>query len=882
MITRLASAVAVGALLAGALPGLASAATTPTVETTTTSTLEPSARPIGVMLTGGDTARDVLVRFDLTGPSRLTPDDIALNDLVGPASPAALTVTGDTGAVAAETAAVTVAAGTAVPLSFDIAVNDAYVDGPIELTTTVLDAATRAPLATDTDTLTASGSVNLGVAVSEIPNSELGGAPVEFTARLTNDGAPFASQAVVHLNLQAYDPDAVAPTLEYLDGDTWTAVTLTGDGQSQSAELRSPGFTIGRDYDETLRFRLSSTGTATYGGLLTVGIGEVGGVGTYVSAESGYQVTEPAPKPAVTLTGLAKLEAGKPASGNLEITNTGGSFDPESVHLVFKGAGVSADSLKVTSKNSLGRVIDAEVEEHPAGTVVASIPSWRADWATVPAGGELDVPVTVHVLDNSLDGDVALTVDVMGWDPSTGAVDIAATTSATTHLTATTTLAAPSAVTAATAGNSKATVSWKPVVGAENYRVSVLNEAGRTIRNSENWYAPGSDTSIELSGLPSGKAVKFAVRAFSGTSSSRPATVDFTVPQPTFAAPGNLELKRVEAEDGTVDLLTWTGAEDTYRVEIGDAVGEGLMGGTAYGNSFRLDLSPSTTYTATVWATDTWDDNGPVATATITTGIDRPEADLTLRGGKQHVTWAPVAGAAHTVTVNGRPVTVTGDELIADPYLSVGENVVRITAKTADDTASSTIYVYRSALAVSRSATVQYGSRATVSGVVDGATWRAVVLQRYDAAKKVWRDVAATEAGPETGWYGFTVPSAATATYRTYIAPERGASGAVSASTVVTVVPRVTLKASASKIKAGGVVTLTATSTGAAAGTPVTFQQLVGRTWKSVGSVKLVGAGGAALKLKLRTKGAFSYRAVVSGTATTGAATTGYVKVTVA
>jgi hypothetical protein len=99
---------------------------------------------------------------------------------------------------------------------------------------------------------------------------------------------------------------------------------------------------------------------------------------------------------------------------------------------------------------------------------------------------------------------------------------------------------------------------------------------------------------------------------------------------------------------------------------------------------------------------------------------------------------------------------------------------------------------------------------------------------------------------------------------------------------VVTVVPRVTLKASASKIKAGGVVTLTATSTGAAAGTPVTFQQLVGKTWKSVGSVKLVGTGGAALKLKLRTKGAYSYRAVVSGTATTGAATTGYVKVTVA
>jgi hypothetical protein len=74
-------------------------------------------------------------------------------------------------------------------------------------------------------------------------------------------------------------------------------------------------------------------------------------------------------------------------------------------------------------------------------------------------------------------------------------------------------------------------------------------------------------------------------------------------------------------------------------------------------------------------------------------------------------------------------------------------------------------------------------------------------------------------------------------------------------------------------------VTLTAKPAGAVAGTTVTFQQLVGKTWKSFKSVK-VAKGAASAKVKLTKKGTASFRVAVAGTSATAAATSGTVKVT--
>lgn len=176
-----------------------------------------------------------------------------------------------------------------------------------------------------------------------------------------------------------------------------------------------------------------------------------------------------------------------------------------------------------------------------------------------------------------------------------------------------------------------------------------------------------------------------------------------------------------------------------------------------------------------------------------------------------------------------------------------------------------------------------YGTTISLTGVLnDYRTNEGIAGMRVDLARvayggRSYTTLAHTITGKDGG-FTFTAPMTASAGYRVSFSGAEGILAASPLETFVTVVPRVTAKASKPSGKLGTTFTIATTVTPVLVGPEAQLQRSSSGKWKTVGKRKLTKTG-VSFPVKPTAKGTYNYRVYVPGGAASRAATSGKVAV---
>ena len=216
----------------------------------------------------------------------------------------------------------------------------------------------------------------------------------------------------------------------------------------------------------------------------------------------------------------------------------------------------------------------------------------------------------------------------------------------TTTTTTTLPLAAPSGLLVAPS-DSQVALSWAPVSGADSYVVSLDGHA----------YASTTATTYNVGGLSNDTDYTFTVSAANGGQTSASSNPVQATPEAAPGAPGALTATPIG--DGEV-ALSWAPAAFqgpqgpvSYSVYVDDpTLAQTGISGTSYNVT---GLTPGTSYSFTVTATDSYGQEGDPSSVATVTAIAAPAApsglSATQSGNEMDLTWTAIAAPA------GSPVT---------------------------------------------------------------------------------------------------------------------------------------------------------------------------------------------------------------------------------
>jgi hypothetical protein len=888
---RTASAAAVGAVLVGVLPGVASAAAAPTVAVTPPAAFDSGATtstPFKMDLTGADAATNVSVRFTLGGPSALDKNDVVLEAL-DPATKrwAPITITDvDSGLVSGTYAAsgIELAAGAKKAVDLRVQILDKIVDGPLNLGTELVTA-DGSVLASDHDELDVTGVSDPKLAITDATAVE-SGQYLPFSTTSSNPGREYYGTAMkIEIDAEKV-PAGTELFLQYNHwGDYWGDIPLRGTGgvyTTVQRELFRRDLHTGNT--RTDNWRVVSSDPSVLGKVnVTAALVDIDSPSTVLAtaATTTGSFTASTVDMTVAVADLGTvLKKGAPVQGTVTFTN-------ENPEAGFTGQGrVELEGVHLKPWDVAGRFVDGADNtryvnfSEQNGKVVGTF-----DVGTVAAASSLTGTLTLELHDEGRDGLATVSVSAVREKTSYN------TWSGPLELDATTTAAQPTGVQFYGSASKQAVVSWKaPTDPNTHVYVDVVGDASDSV-----WVRDRNEVSRTVLGMPAGVPVTVSVRTekydeAQGWVRSIPVFATYTAPAPELPAPSDLSVVPDDSYGHLDEFLSWNGSADVYRVVVTDKkTGERFRETTSIPfvglNDEMMYTTPGRTYTISVAAYDyTADKWGDAATLTYTSKapVD-PGAKLVSVRGETVVSWTSAPQSLYTVTVNGKTIPFKGSSVAVDRYLVPGTNTVYVAAENHHGTESTELTVTTSKVQAALSASkVVYGDVVKYTGSVTAAIvgGRSVQVQQYDAAKKVWNGIGSAVKTDAKGKFAIPAKPSRTGSYRVVVLAAGESAGAAGASTGISVAPDTTLTASASSVRAGEIVTLVAKPAGAVTNTKVTFQQLVGGKWKSV-DTDSVSKGAASTKVRLSTRGTVSFRAVVAGTSVTTAAVSGTVKVAV-
>ncbi|MET7475995.1 hypothetical protein ABZT17_16730 [Streptomyces sp. NPDC005648] len=226
--------------------------------------------------------------------------------------------------------------------------------------------------------------------------------------------------------------------------------------------------------------------------------------------------------------------------------------------------------------------------------------------------------------------------------------------------------------------------------------------------------------------------------------------------------------------------------------------------------------------------------------------------------------------------------TKWGDGLDTSAW-QVGTHTVTVTVTDstgAVGTSSVTAVVTADKLTATAPGTVVLGQKATVHGLLTTGTdnplpARAVSLQARPAGSTGWKTVA-TGTTDGNGLVALATTPARNESLRLVAA---AGTGPVSAAVKVSVSPKVTLKASATKVARGATVRFSGTVSSKETGAKVKLQVYRGGAWTTLATRTQSGTGQVAFTVTEKTRGTFSYRLLTEATADFAAAHSASLKV---
>jgi fibronectin type 3 domain-containing protein len=207
---------------------------------------------------------------------------------------------------------------------------------------------------------------------------------------------------------------------------------------------------------------------------------------------------------------------------------------------------------------------------------------------------------------------------------------------------ATTLLAAPTGVNAATTSTSSITVSWNPVTGATGYRIYRALSASGTYTQ----ISVSTDTSYVNTGLDSGATYYYKVSAYNAGEESVQSAYVVGVIMP--AVPSGLTVSTVSSTSVTLLWNPVTGAT-SYRIyRSSSSLGTYTQIGTSTGVSYNnTGLSGATTYYYKVSAYNTGGESAQSGQVSATTTPAVPSGVTASKASSTSITvsWNPVTGA---------------------------------------------------------------------------------------------------------------------------------------------------------------------------------------------------------------------------------------------
>ena len=295
------------------------------------------------------------------------------------------------------------------------------------------------------------------------------------------------------------------------------------------------------------------------------------------------------------------------------------------------------------------------------------------------------------------------------------ATDGAGNSVSSTTVSATTSVAAPTGVSATAVSTSEIDLTWSAVSGATGYVVQRGSSSGGP------YTTVGSPTSTSFAntGLVSATTYYYVVKATAGsvTSPNSSEVSALTLP----AAPTGVVATAVSQSEIDLSWGAVTGATSYLILRATSSGGPFTAVGSPTSTSFAsAGLSAATTYYYEVKAVDASGNSAASATVSATTTLGSPTGVVASAVSPTEIdlAWTPVAGATGYVVLRG---TVAGG-----PYTAVGSPASANFANTGLSPATAYYYVVRATSGSLNSANSNEVSATTVLGVPGGVSATAV------------------------------------------------------------------------------------------------------------------------------------------------------------